>query len=305
MKGGPIDMTPFGSVLSGIGALYWLVVLAALGLVLWKCKGWVARVIGCSLVLAVLVVPVVWRVVDLSQKQAAFKARLDVAMARFEMRCKSAGEKTTRTVENVDGVVWLKWRTEGRNHDDQFKLDDPYGNDCTGESCVVRLLRATKGLELDPKKELHHHTGYRFVESRDPKDGVLYRYTLRLTGPDPTDPRWAPHRIDPELDKEVISQTTARYAITWDDISTREDRESWIAGSSLKVIDQQTNEIVAERIGFMVDQGQGNKAGFRSPWGFAEYTACPAFDQGASRTPNLTSKSRDFIRKAIQSTQGS
>ena len=68
-----------------------------------------------------------------------------------------------------------------------------------------------------------------------------------------------------------------RYGVTWDDISTREEREYWIAGSSLKVIDLQTNKLIAERVGYMVDWAQGSKAGNRSPWLFAADTACPSF----------------------------
>lgn len=68
-----------------------------------------------------------------------------------------------------------------------------------------------------------------------------------------------------------------RYGVTYDDISTREEREYWIAGSSLKVIDMQTNEIIAERIGYMVDWAQGSRAGQRSPWLFAADNACPGF----------------------------
>ena len=292
MRGGPIDLTPFGAVLTGIGTLYWLLVLVALGLVLWKVKGWVAKGVACSVVLIVMVLPVGWRAMDLSQQQAEFKARLAVAMARFEMRCKSAGEKVTRTVENVDGVLWLKLRPTETNYSDQFKLDDPFGKDCAAEECIRFLLRATKGLELDPKKELPHHSGYRFVETRDPRDGVLYRYTLRLDRPSDHDPTWAPSLIRPELDREVISQTTAHYALTWDDISSREDREHWIAGGSLKVIDQQTNEVIAERVGYMVDQGQGSEAGFRSPWSEAIWTACPAFPSSPSHPRPM----RDYVR---------
>jgi hypothetical protein len=40
----------------------------------------------------------------------AARARLDESMSLFKERCKSAGEKITRTVDNVEGVVWMKWR---------------------------------------------------------------------------------------------------------------------------------------------------------------------------------------------------
>lgn len=74
--------------------------------------------------------------------------------------------------------------------------------------------------------------------------------------------------------------------MTWDDISTREEREYWIAGSSLKVIDLQTNQVIAERIGYMVDWAQGSRAGERSPWLFAADTACPSFFSNPSK-PNF------------------
>lgn len=58
---------------------------------------------------------------------------------------------------------------------------------------------------------------------------------------------------------------------------THEDRENWIAGSSLKVIDLQTEEVIAERVGYVLDRGQGESRAGRSPWLLAASTACPAF----------------------------
>jgi hypothetical protein len=51
--GGPIDLTPFGAVLNGMGALYWLLVLAALGLALWRIKGEVPKLLACTAILTV------------------------------------------------------------------------------------------------------------------------------------------------------------------------------------------------------------------------------------------------------------
>jgi membrane protein implicated in regulation of membrane protease activity len=310
MTGTPLDLTPFGAVLQGIGLLYWLAVLAALALVLWKVRGWPWKALLATGVLTTMVGPVAIHVMRTNREQQQTKAKLDEAMARFKARCESAGEKINRTVVNVDGVVWMKWREEISNADnfaDQFKLNDPYGQDCGAEDCILRLLRATKGLELDPKRELPYHQGYRFVETRDPRDGLLYRYTLRLDRPFDHDHKWLESLIKPELDREVISRVTARYGVTWDDISTREDREHWIAGSSLKIIDLQTNEVNAERVGYMVDQGQGSQEGFRSPWLYAEQFACPEFAQigpSDSRRRHSGRETRDFTSKMLQPTTG-
>src|SRR5687768_6779821 len=54
------------------------------------------------------------------------------AQAMFAERCKSAGEKIHKTVENVEGVYLLKIRPSSINYGDQYRLDDPYGRDLGG-----------------------------------------------------------------------------------------------------------------------------------------------------------------------------
>jgi hypothetical protein len=36
---------------------------------------------------------------------------------------------------------------------------------------------------------------------------------------------------------------------------------------------------MAERIGYMMDRGQGSTAGFREPWSYAANNACPSFGE--------------------------
>lgn len=312
--GTPLDLTPFGFVLSGIGIVYWLIVLGAVGLVLWKVKGWPGKLILSAVVLAVLVGPVALRLMKERTTQQKAKTRLDAAIAQFETRCKTAGEKITHSIENVDGVVWMKWREKGMNRHDQFKLDDPFGKDCEAEGCI-RLLLHPQGVSKLPEVARRYVGGYLFVETIDPRDGVRYRYTAVLKplegqreeferSVEQTGFGADPEGVFVALERKQIDAFTARYGITWDDISTHEDREFWIAGGSLKVVDLKTNEPIAERIGYMMDRGQGSEAGFRSPWLSAEYAACPAFDKSESNSPTKTSRSRDFIRKVLKATQG-
>ena len=58
--------------------------------------------------------------------------RLAKAEAMFQERCKTAGEKIYRTVENVEGIFLLKLRPDGINYGNQFVMDDPYGRDLGG-----------------------------------------------------------------------------------------------------------------------------------------------------------------------------
>jgi hypothetical protein len=298
MTGTPLDLTPFGPLLSALGLLYWLLAIALIAFALWYPNRWLFKLPLAALVLVIFAYPVV-RHAQLQQVQSnESKARLDAAMALFAERCKTAGEKIKRTVENVDGVVWMKWRekiTGADNFADQFRLNDPYGQDCGAEDCIKLLLRATRGLDIDSAKQTSFTQGFRFVESVDPADGQAYRYALR----------YARGGLDRQvLEREPVSTRKARYGILWNDISTRTDREHWIAGSSMKVIDLQTNEVFAERIGYMIDKGQGSQTGFRSPWLFAEYTACPAFERSEAGNPMKVSRSRNFVQKILKPTQG-
>lgn len=315
--GGPIDLTPFGGLLRGIGLLYWGVALGAAGLALWLPKRWIVKLPLAALVLAGFIYPIAARVSERKQTQSLAQTKLDQAMLLFEERCKTAGERITRTVENVEGVVWMKWREPGLNRDDQFKLDDPYGKDCWAEDCIVWLLRMTRDVSRNPEGASKHRGAYKFVETVDPRDGRWYRYfgAMKLT------PAWTPEGIaklkretgeDPpsfsfraSFEREPIDKPTARYGITWDDISTREDREHWIAGGSLKVIDRQSNEVIAERVGYMVDRGQGSKAGGAAPWLEAQQTACPLFsDSPHSGRRHRRDENRELVIRVLQPSKG-
>jgi hypothetical protein len=311
MTGTALDLTPFGSVLTALGWLYWLLAAGALW---WALRG--ARPVKQKAlrVLAVL------GVFSLLPGYAAWngyvvEAKLKKAEAHFEMRCKTAGERIVRTVDNVEGVVWMKWRDKPDVNDDydQYKLSDPYGRDCTAESCIEQLLSldSTQGRFA---QEVERRRGrYRFVDSINPADGKKYHYVGAMV------PRWSDESVakyraekGKDVDDDVywfkhtkteITGFSARYGITWDDISTRDDRDHWIAGGSLKLIDMKTNEVIAERVGYMIDRGLGSKTGFRSPWTMARRSACPPFPGGMHRYPATDNVL--FVLKVLRPTKGS
>ncbi|MDR2187093.1 MAG: hypothetical protein LBE62_03450 [Azonexus sp.] len=252
---------------------------------------------------------------DIAQEEAA-RARLAKVEAMFQERCKKAGEFIHRTAENVEGVFLLKLRPKGVNYGDQYRMSDPYGNDLIGDGYIEVFLwkRDAKGLFNTITAG-----GYGYVDAIDPKDGKRYRYTggMKVVGrQDPTahniklamskNPNYDLNIYSFRLDKVPAPDPTPRYGVTYDDISTREERDYWIAGSSLKVIDLQTNEVMAERIGYMMDRGQGNEAGGRSPWLFAADHACPRFgpnDDKGWGSFNQLFQTRDFVEKVLHITE--
>lgn len=228
------------------------------------------------------------------------------AMALWEERCKTSGEFIHQTVTGVEGIALLKVRSS-TNHGDQFRLDDPYGHDSMNEQYLLNFLRGFYHQDgAASPRGFAPRTGYVFVEAHDPKDGRLYRYTGRFEEPWLTNKSYLKGYIRFVLDKAPIEAFTARYGVSFDDISTREERELWIAGSSLKVIDLKTQALVAERVGYMVDWAQGSRAGHRSPWLFAADNACPDFNRNNLRpVPGRGASAQlgqtlDFVEKALK-----
>lgn len=241
------------------------------------------------------------------------KARLARAEAMFKDRCKTAGEKIFRTVENVEGVFLMKIRPEWVNHPYQFEMDDPYGRDFGGEAYIKSFLRgffeANYRRPDIPRPNAPPHIAYGYVEAFDPNDGKRYRYTGAMKEITRTtsvlmggDGKTTFTTKEFAIEKALAPGPTPRYGVTYEDISTREEREYWIAGSSLRVIDLQANEVIAERIGYMMDRGQGETGGGRSPWLFAADNACPAFAPRNGSTAQLL-QSENFVEKVLKPKQ--
>ena len=89
------------------------------------------------------------------------------AQAMFAERCKTAGEKIHKTVENVEGIYVLKLRPAEINRGGQFTLDDPYGSDLSGEGYIVSLLKGSYETNLKPSESSPPPPkGYSFVEAK-------------------------------------------------------------------------------------------------------------------------------------------
>lgn len=219
------------------------------------------------------------------------------AQAIFSQHCKEAGEKIFRTVDGVEGLYVLKLRA-GMNLGDQFKVDDPYGNDLFGDGYIKGFLRSERDAVSDQAKP-STHSSYLYVDAIDPKDGRRYRYTGYLEEPWQRDKSYLKGYILFSIKKSLAQGDAPRYGVTYDDISTPEDREHWIAGSSLKVIDLQKNEVIAERRGYMMDPGQGDNSGGRAPWLHAANNSCPPF-LGPHAASDQIGQTKRFVRKVLK-----
>lgn len=238
---------------------------------------------------------------EISASDRAYNSELVAQM--FKQRCQSAGEKINKKIDNVDGVFLLKMRPEKINFSNQFELDDPYGRDFNGDAYIGSFLQGfyknNYGVSDNPKPDAPPHLGYRYVDAVDKNDGERYRYTAVVDQPGLVDPSYSKDYRRFVLKRTVAKAPAPRYGVTYEDISTKEDRDHWIAGSSLKVIDLKTNEVLAERIGYMYDPQQGASTGGRAPWLIAANYSCPSFGtQHGSSSQALQSET--FVGKVLK-----
>lgn len=335
--GTPLDLTVIPEMLRAIGAVVpglWLVALVICLSVALSTAGSAQkrkrRVMSVIVVLVALPgFGAIWlwyqfasEFADDRERRAVSLAKSTKAEALFRKRCETAGEHIDRVVSNVRGVVWMRWRPvsrEGSNY--QFGLYDPYGWDCAEESCIQQLLRSTFLVRnQDMNVPRLPENGYEYVDTIDPRDGRTYRYVagvFALSKRSPEERKLATRNnngVDPGeavfgfgVQRREIKNLSARYGVTWDDISTQEDRDNWIAGGSLSVIDLQTREVIARRVGYMMDRGLGATAGSRDPWAFAAYNSCPTAPKRSetdSRPVPRADEKTAFLFKVLQPIKG-
>jgi len=236
---------------------------------------------------------------------AGSKTRLAEAETLFKHRCTNAGERVLRTVKDVEGISLLKVRPPPVLDDYQYRLDDPYGRDAGGVAYIESFLKAKfdmyesyrpfrpKYKKIAPQSQF----GYYFVDVIDQDNKRRTRYTGRVEQPGKTNPKYSFDYFRVVMESSPALEPAPRYAVTYDDISSPEDRAYWIAGSSLKIIDLQDGTVIAERIGYLMDKGQGASGGGRLPWLLAAYNACPAFP--GNHPSGQSGQTNRFVEKVL------
>lgn len=269
-----LELTGWGDIIRGVGILYWVIGAYLLYLSIKKSSTRFGK-IGSGLFVAFLFgfFPLK-SCVDQIVYVRDYKARLAKAEAIFNERCKTSGEKIYRTVENVEGIYLLKLRP---SYDFSYQgAEDPYGNVGEyghGDAYILSFLKGKSGEHDLLDSRSREKMGYRYVDAEDTFSGQRYRYSGAWWKDPKRSEKWSPEL---RLDRTPTSQPAPRYGVTYEDLTTPEERALWIAGSVLRIVDLQTNEILAERIGYMMDRGQGaGTPPTRLAWEFARAFSCP------------------------------
>ena len=245
-----LELTGIGSVLRGLGVLYWLLAIGAVALAIWKGKGRRGKAIWAAVAIAVFGFLPVKGFIEQAQRDAYARE----AWAYFKKLCdENSGEKIYKIYTGVKSVLVVKPLppASDKDHFDQFWYGDPYSAPAT--SVRTELAISTLAWGDGPISRSERGPGFDFVESVVPgADGVIVKYSY---------PKGARDHVKHNVDRAI-----SRFGISWEDISTPEDRKYWVAGSRLRVIDLTDKSVVAERIGYFIEAGFGSTGGGRRPW---------------------------------------
>lgn len=245
-------------------------------------------------VLAVLTLaPVAWWGYGNYQDRKAWQARqayFKAAWDHFHKRCESAHVTYYKTVPPQDGVFIMKpaQRATSEQLKDQFWMGDPYDLPDEPGTEARGLLYRQKSLPKGSWDARHGAGGFDFVEVAVPENPeILLRFHLVPNGE--IDQYGNPiHKVG----SESASVRQSRYGYTWDDISTKEDRHYWVAGGRLRVVDLETGEVVAERVGYVIERYFGVSSGTFNPAPWRNARQCPI------RISTFSGK-REFISTAL------
>lgn len=242
--------------------------------------------------------------------------RIKRGQALFDEKCRTvAGEKIYRTVPDVEGVLLLKVRPRvgGNEWADKMWPGAAFALEATAEEFINTFLGYEEAFSREGpraitqknrgyintsfKPGVKEHPGYRYVDIIDDKDGKRYRVTglEKVVGKKDTsakgvqmamekDPNYDLNIYRWTLDKTPAPDSVPRYAVTYEDHVVPEERALWLASGTIKVIDQQTGELLGEMTRYAWSAGAPSAAN-PSPW-LTAYK-CPGHAEAAGSATRM------------------
>ena len=221
-------------------------------------------------------------------EDAAWRKRYDPAKARFDQLCQNAGEKIYRTADNVDGILLLKVRGDDEKYQDNSY--NPRKDQMWEDAAVESEFDREEYIEEFLFRSTGSFPKYTYADVLQ-KNGSWVRYSTRWENE-----RWV-------RDKQPNPNSRARYAVTYENDISWENRKHWIAGTTIKIIDTKTNELMAEKTmyAFVPELGYSKFEQNPNPWGRG--MRCP--DENSYEQKTVIFVSKVLIPKSQSSLEAS
>ena len=189
-----------------------------------------------------------------AEKEAEWRKRYEPAKARFDQLCQNAGEKIYRTADNVDGILLLKVRGDDEKYQDNSY--NPRKDQMWEDAAVESEFDREAYIEEFLLPYTSSFPRYIYADVLQ-KNGLVIRYSRQKE-----DQNWV-------MDQQPTPHPRARYAVTYENDISWENRKHWIAGTTIKIIDTKTNELMAEKTmyAFVPALGYSELDQNPNPWG--------------------------------------
>ena len=222
----------------------------------------------------------------IAEKIAVRKVFGEKAFAHFRKQCESAGFFVYKEVPKQDSVLIMNPRLKkptSEERDDQYWMGDPYALSSLNHGsysasfdtytfprheCKYDVIKNKEGKKiLDDRgfpsweniKAITHLPYFKFIEipSQDNPQQMMRYFAIpverTLSYRAPCEEQHPEYKFQ----GEPIDHIQSEYGYKTEDISTKQDRDLWIAGGRLQIIHLKTGEVVAERIGYIFDNSFG------------------------------------------------
>lgn len=286
----------------------WGIIILTIVILIWlfrKMRGlplWV-RLIPTTLVLSFFVLPAIWEHYTEQLAEEKDWAEYREYRAVFDERCKNAGETIYQTVQDVEGITLLKVWGDSPNNNAHTKMTKQWEfaglpDEMDEEGYIESFLYwwvasymdndvfvssyhpfTNKKLMDEYKKTDFVNQGYHFVDVLQ-HNGSYLRYRL-------TDDEW-------QMNKEAINKP-ARYAVTFDNPIIQEERNRWIATTTVTILDTETNTILAKKQWYAFEETRGQR--YLEPTQWLGAIVCPKTERGSHEI-------RSFVQRVLIPKQG-
>lgn len=294
--------------LGGLSQAATLFQLALLGLLLfWLIRLFRRRQYAGAAVTAAVLALVLYSPVKTYIAYREFMARYEPAKALFDEKCKNTAPRIKRRVEDEEGLLLLKIRKSSGHYTSD--LANPMwpgaalASEHADDGYVLGFLFDRRWIEAGTggdKKERRivaevggaGERGFRYVEIFDGIGNQRFRLTARLRNFGESTNGQGGNFV---VDRQVAVGSAPRYAVTFEDNISPDLRKHWVAGTTIKVIDQLNSEVIAEQEIWTLDRSQGGTKQ-SSPWA-TSVSHCPNFGSYGNWT-------QTFVDTVIKARQG-
>ena len=210
-----------------------------------------------------------------AEKEAEWRKRYEPAKARFDQLCQNAGEKIYRTADNVDGILLLKVRGDDEKY--QSNRYNPRKDQMWEDAAVESEFDREAYIEEFLLPYTSSFPRYIYADVLQ-KNGLVIRYSRQRE-----EQNWV-------MEQRPTPHPRARYAVTYENDISWENRKHWIAGTTIKIIDTKTNELMAEKTmyAFVPELGYSKFEQNPNPWGRG--MRCPMESEFKQRTVTFAIK---------------